>query len=105
MPHPPWQHAFGYRVETPDRVIVISGHIDSRVTKQFLIEDLHRGMKAKFSPACEKPFIPRDPNKPVKPIEHAKLVCYDCGLDCDLEAIKQERIAQRDSLRQFRRMP
>jgi ribonuclease BN (tRNA processing enzyme) len=25
VPHPPWQHAFGYRVETPDRVIVISG--------------------------------------------------------------------------------
>jgi ribonuclease BN (tRNA processing enzyme) len=23
--HPPWQHAFGYRVETPDRIIVISG--------------------------------------------------------------------------------
>lgn len=25
VPHPPWQHAFGYRVETPNRVIVISG--------------------------------------------------------------------------------
>jgi len=73
-------------------------HIDSRVTKQFIIEDLHRGMKGKFSPACEKPFIPRDPSKPVKPLESAKLVCYDCGLECDLEAIKQERIAQRDSL-------
>ena len=73
-------------------------HIDSRVTKQFIIEDLHRGMKGKFSPACEKPFIPRDPSKPVKPLESANLVCYSCGLECDLEAIKQERIAQRDSL-------
>jgi radical SAM-linked protein len=73
-------------------------HIDSRVTKKFLIEDLHRGMKGRFSPACEKPFIPRDPSKPVKPLEHAVLVCYDCGLECDLEAIKHERIAQRDSL-------
>ena len=25
VPHQPWPHAFGYRVETPDRVIVISG--------------------------------------------------------------------------------
>jgi ribonuclease Z len=25
VPHKPWPHAFGYRVETPDRVIVISG--------------------------------------------------------------------------------
>ena len=74
-------------------------HIDSRVTKEFLVGDLHRSMKGKFSPACEKPFIPRDPNKAVKPLEHAVLVCYDCGMDCDLEAIKQERIASRDSLR------
>jgi radical SAM family uncharacterized protein/radical SAM-linked protein len=73
-------------------------HVDSRVTKQFLIEDLHRGMKGKFSPACEKPFIPRDPSKPVKPLESANLVCYDCGLACDLDAIKRERLAQRDSL-------
>jgi radical SAM family uncharacterized protein/radical SAM-linked protein len=73
-------------------------HIDSRVQKEFLIRDLHAGMKGRFLPACEKPFIPRDPNKPVKPLEHANLVCYDCGLDCDLEAIKQERIEDRDSL-------
>jgi ribonuclease BN (tRNA processing enzyme) len=25
VPHQPWPHAFGYRVETPDRIIVISG--------------------------------------------------------------------------------
>lgn len=25
VPHPPWQHAFGYRLETADRIIVISG--------------------------------------------------------------------------------
>jgi ribonuclease BN (tRNA processing enzyme) len=25
VPHPPWPHAFGYRVETADRIIVISG--------------------------------------------------------------------------------
>ena len=73
-------------------------HIDTRVTKKYLVEDMHRAMRGKFSPACEKPFIPRDPSKPPKPLESAKLVCYDCGLDCDLEAIKTERIAARDSL-------
>ncbi len=72
-------------------------HIDSLVAKEFIIRDLHAGMKEKFLPACEKPFIPRDPNKKVKPLEHANLVCYDCGLECDLEAIKHERIEQRDS--------
>jgi radical SAM family uncharacterized protein/radical SAM-linked protein len=75
-------------------------HVDSLVTKEFIIRDLHAGMKGKFLPACEKPFIPRDPGKTVKPLEHANLVCYDCGLECDLDAIKRERIAQRDSLAQ-----
>jgi radical SAM-linked protein len=73
-------------------------HVDSLVKKEFIIRDLHAGMKGRFLPACEKPFIPRDPQKTVKPLEHANLVCYHCGLDCDLEAIKRERIAQRDSL-------
>jgi radical SAM-linked protein len=73
-------------------------HVDSLVKKEHLVRDRHAGMRARFLPACEKPFIPRDPNKQVKPLEHANLVCYHCGLDCDLEAIKQERIAQRDSL-------
>jgi radical SAM-linked protein len=77
-------------------------HIDTRVAKEFIIRDLHAGMKERFLPACEKPFIPRDPNKPVKPLENAHLVCYDCGLDCDLEAIKRERIANRDSLSRSR---
>jgi radical SAM-linked protein len=73
-------------------------HIDSLVTKEYLIGDLHKSQKDRFMPACEKPFIPRDPNKTVKPLEHANLVCYDCGLECDLDAIKRERIEQRDSL-------
>ena len=73
-------------------------HIDSLVTKEYLIGDLHKSQKDRFMPACEKPFIPRDPGKTVKPLEHANLVCYDCGLECDLDAIKRERIAQRDSL-------
>jgi radical SAM-linked protein len=73
-------------------------HIDTRVTKRHLVEDLHRGMQAKFSPACEKPFMPREQGRVPKPLEHANLVCYDCGLDCDLEAIRQARLAARDSL-------
>jgi len=73
-------------------------HVDSLVDKKFLVRDRHAGMKGKFLPACEKPFIPRDPAKTVKPLESAVLVCYQCGLDCDLEAIKRERLEQRDSL-------
>lgn len=73
-------------------------HIDTRVTKAHLLQDLHRGMKAKFAPACEKPFIPRLPGQAPKPLESANLVCYQCGLECDLEAIRAERLAARNSL-------
>jgi radical SAM family uncharacterized protein/radical SAM-linked protein len=74
-------------------------HIDTLVSKEYLIQDLHKSQKGRFMPACEKPFIPRDPNKKMKPLEQANLVCYHCGLECDLDAIKRERIAARDSLR------
>lgn len=70
-------------------------HIDSLVEKRFLIRELKRALASKFSPACEKPFKKynsdrvdlADPTKDTgKPY-----VCYDCGLACDLDAIKAER--------------
>ncbi|MCA9521446.1 MAG: TIGR03960 family B12-binding radical SAM protein, partial [Myxococcales bacterium] len=70
-------------------------HIDSLVEKRFLIRELKRALANKFSPACEKPFKKynsdrvdlADPEKDTgKPY-----VCYDCGLACDLDAIKAER--------------
>lgn len=70
-------------------------HIDPLVEKRFQLRELKRAMKNRFSPACEKPFKKygmdrvdlADPSKDTgKPY-----VCYDCGLGCDLEAIKAER--------------
>ncbi|NIV93450.1 TIGR03960 family B12-binding radical SAM protein, partial [candidate division KSB1 bacterium] len=76
-------------------------HLDSRVKKDFLIRELRRALKERFSPACEKPYKKKNESNRTdlgKPEEGDKLVCYHCGLECDLDAIRQERIESWESL-------
>ena len=76
-------------------------HLDSRVRKEFLIRELKRALKGRFSPACEKPYKKKSESNRTdlgKPEEDDKLVCYHCGLGCDLDAIRQERIESWNSL-------
>ena len=76
-------------------------HLDSLVKKEWLVQELKRALKGRFSPACEKPFKKKgDLNRTDlgKPSESDKLVCYHCGLECDLDAIRSERIASWNSL-------
>ncbi len=76
-------------------------HIDSRVKKEFLIRELKRALKGRFTPACEKPYKKRSDFERTdlgKPREDDRLVCYHCGLECDLDAIREERIASWRSL-------
>ena len=70
-------------------------HLDSLVKKDWLIRELKRAMKGRFSPACEKPYKKKSELNRTdlgKPEEDDKLVCYHCGLECDLDAIRKERI-------------
>jgi radical SAM family uncharacterized protein/radical SAM-linked protein len=70
-------------------------HLDSLVKKDFLIRELKRALKGRFSPACEKPYKKKSESNRTdlgRPEEDDKLVCYHCGLECDLEAIRAERI-------------
>ncbi|MFQ5640610.1 MAG: TIGR03960 family B12-binding radical SAM protein [bacterium] len=76
-------------------------HLDSQVKKDFLIRELKRALKGRFSPACEKPYKKQSESNRTdlgKPEESDKLVCYHCGLDCDLDSIRQERIESWNSL-------
>lgn len=76
-------------------------HLDSRVKKEFLIRELKRALKGRFSPACEKPYKKKNESNRTdlgKPEEDDKLVCYHCGLECDLNAIRKERIKSWESL-------
>ncbi len=76
-------------------------HLDSLVTKDWLVREMKRAMKGRFSPACEKPYKKKSEQNRTdlgRPEESDKLVCYHCGLECDLDAIRQERIASWNSL-------
>ncbi|MFQ5648704.1 MAG: TIGR03960 family B12-binding radical SAM protein [bacterium] len=76
-------------------------HLDSLVKKEWLVRELKRAMKGRFSPACEKPFKRKDEHDRTdlgRPTESDKLVCYHCGLECDLDAIRRERIESWRSL-------
>jgi len=69
-------------------------HVDTTVLKEFLVREWKRAMKAKLSPACEKPF--NKFNRPFK--RDDKLICYDCGCACDLPHITEERVANHENL-------
>ncbi len=76
-------------------------HLDSLVKKEWLIQEFKRALKGRFSPACEKPFKKKsdlDRTDLGKPSESDKLVCYHCGLECDLDAVRNERIESWNTL-------
>jgi radical SAM-linked protein len=75
----------------PTEADLIWDHIDSRVDKAFLLKDLKWGLKSRFAHPCEKPYLPKRHNPPKTKDGITKLVCYDCGVDCDLKAIALER--------------
>lgn len=75
----------------PTEAELIWDHIDSRVTKEFLLKDLRWGLKSRFAHPCEKPYLPKRHDPPKTKEGITKLVCYDCGVDCDLKAIALER--------------
>lgn len=70
---------------------LIWDHIDSRVDKKWLLKDLKNGLQSRFTYPCEKPFLPKIHNPPKNSQGITKLVCYQCGVECDLKAIAVER--------------
>jgi radical SAM family uncharacterized protein/radical SAM-linked protein len=75
----------------PTDADLVWDHIDSRVSKEFLLKDLKWGLKARFAHPCEKPYLPKRHDPPKTRDGVTKLICYDCGVDCDLKAIAIER--------------
>jgi radical SAM family uncharacterized protein/radical SAM-linked protein len=70
-------------------------HIDIALEPGFLLKEYRKALKDRLSPPCGKPF-----KKLLHPASVAeaevdaarKLVCYDCGVACDLDGMKQERL-------------
>jgi radical SAM-linked protein len=70
-------------------------HIDIALDGDFLVTEYRKALKDRLSPPCGKPFKQLLHPSSVAAAEAAaskKLVCYDCGVACDLDGMKQERL-------------
>jgi radical SAM-linked protein len=70
-------------------------HIDIGLEPDFLAKEYRKALKDRLSPPCGKPFKKLLHPSSVAAAEDgaaAKLICYDCGVACDLGAMKQERL-------------
>jgi radical SAM family uncharacterized protein/radical SAM-linked protein len=70
-------------------------HIDIGLAPDFLAKEYKKALKDRLSPPCGKPY-----KKLLHPSSVAaaqagakdKLICYDCGVACDMDAMKGERL-------------
>jgi radical SAM family uncharacterized protein/radical SAM-linked protein len=70
-------------------------HVDVGVEPNFLRKELQKAMRHQSSPPCGKPAGQLLHPASVTDAEGAaerRLVCYDCGVVCDLDRMKSERL-------------
>jgi len=70
-------------------------HIDIGLEPDFLAKEYRKALKDRLSPPCGKPYKKLLHPSSVAAAEAGakdKLICYDCGIACDLEAMKGERL-------------
>ena len=78
-------------------------HIDPGVTKEFLALEYRRSLKDRLSAPCGKPkgaiVHPPSLDEAASPdYQERQLVCYHCGVACDLTAMKGERVEFHEQL-------
>jgi radical SAM family uncharacterized protein/radical SAM-linked protein len=70
-------------------------HIDIGLDPAFLVGEYRKALKDRLSPPCGKIYKRLlHPNNvaDAEALAAKKLVCYDCGVACDLEGMKAERL-------------
>jgi len=69
-------------------------HIDCGVEMGFLLKEYRRSLKDRTSPPCGKPFRKLTHHTTLEDAleEKKRLVCFDCGISCDMTRMKEERI-------------
>jgi radical SAM family uncharacterized protein/radical SAM-linked protein len=69
-------------------------HIDVGLEPGFLAREYRRALKGRFSPPCGKPVHAKvhHTNLADARADERKLVCYHCGVACDLTAMREERL-------------
>jgi len=70
-------------------------HIDIALEPDFLLREYRKSLKNRLSPPCGKPFkemIHPTNVAAAQKDQDRKLVCYHCGVACDLSGMKEERL-------------
>jgi radical SAM family uncharacterized protein/radical SAM-linked protein len=70
-------------------------HIDIGLEPDFLAKEYRKALKDRLSPPCGKPYKKLLHPSSVAAAEAGakdKLICYDCGVACDMDAMKGERL-------------
>jgi radical SAM-linked protein len=69
-------------------------HLDVGLQEGFLAWEYRRALKNRLSPPCGKPnkTLLHHTNIEDAEADHRKLVCYDCGIACDMTEMRDERI-------------
>lgn len=88
-------------------------HIDSLVEKKFLAIEYDKSIKAKIAPPCGFPIkiIEGRPTaippsfEEFEQLEKRPLLCFNCGLGCDLEAMRSELIKAKHLNNSYRTVP
>jgi radical SAM-linked protein len=75
-------------------------HIDVGLEDGFLLKEYKKALVNRLSPPCGKPFKAKVHHTNVADAEADKrlLVCYHCGIACDLKKMREERIDFLDRL-------
>jgi radical SAM family uncharacterized protein/radical SAM-linked protein len=103
-----WQAAFAaHKVDVPALLgtIPVTGrlpwdHLDVGLEDGFLLREYRKALTNRLSPPCGKvvgQFI-HHTNLEDAAAETRKLVCYDCGVACDLTDMRQERFVYLEQL-------
>jgi radical SAM family uncharacterized protein/radical SAM-linked protein len=70
-------------------------HIDIGLEAGFLAQEYRKALKDRLSPPCGKIYkrlLHPSNVADAEALKDKKLVCYDCGVACDLEGMKAERL-------------
>ncbi|MBC8074339.1 MAG: DUF2344 domain-containing protein, partial [Deltaproteobacteria bacterium] len=83
-------------------------HIDIGLEPGFLAGEWRKAIKGRASPPCGKPFGDQVHHRELAAAEAdtRRLVCYDCGIACDMTQMRSERVVSLRSLvRDVARLP
>ena len=82
-------------------------HLDVGLEDGFLLSEYRKAMKDRLSPPCGKPYgsLLHHNNLEDALADERKLVCYDCGVACDLTAMREDRLVALRKLGADKRPP